>query len=174
MSAETKTAYHARMHRVLTYIDAHLDDVLGVEVLSDVAAFSKYHFQRQFSALFGLSLGSYVQLRRLRRASYKLTFRSEESVLQIALDSGFEGPEAFSRAFRRHFDQSPSDFRRGPRWGPWLSAQEPLFQARSMMMTHTFSVSEVRVVEFSETPVAILSHRGDPAGLGDTIRRFIA
>jgi AraC family transcriptional regulator len=34
-------------------------------VLSDVAAFSKHHFQRQFSSLFGISVGRYVQLVRL-------------------------------------------------------------------------------------------------------------
>src|SRR5579863_4527202 len=32
--------YHARMQRVLDHIDQHLDDDLGLEALSNVAAFS--------------------------------------------------------------------------------------------------------------------------------------
>jgi len=48
--------YHARMQRVLDHIDQHLDDDLGLEALSGVAAFSKYHFHRQFMATFGLSV----------------------------------------------------------------------------------------------------------------------
>src|SRR3982074_2918465 len=40
--------YHGRMQRVLDHIDQHLDDDLGLEALSGVAAFSKYHFHRQF------------------------------------------------------------------------------------------------------------------------------
>jgi len=107
--------YHARMHRALVFIDAHLGEDLSVAAVSEVAAFSRHHFQRQFSSLFGVSLGRYVQLARLKRAAYRLAFRNGHSVLEIALDSGFEGPEAFSRAFRRHFDQSPTGFRREPR-----------------------------------------------------------
>jgi len=166
--------YQARMHRVLVFIDGHLEDDLSVEVLSGVAAFSKHHFQRQFSSLFGISVGRYVQLLRLKRASYRLAFRDGSSVLEIALDSGYEGPEAFSRAFRRHFDQSPTGFRREPRWRPWLAANRPLTQARSNTMSSTFNDADVRVVDFPETAVALMAHRGDPALIGDTIRRFIA
>lgn len=166
--------YNARMHRVLVFIDGHLDEHLSVETLSDVAAFSKHHFQRQFSSLFGISVGRYVQLARLKRASYRLAFRDECSVLDIALDSGFEGPEAFSRAFRRHFDQSPSRFRRGPQWSPWLAANAPLNQARSKTMSSNLTDAAVRIVDFPETPVGLLAHRGNPAQIGETVRRFIA
>src|SRR5215475_12357547 len=47
--------HHARMQRVLDYIDRHLDDDLDLDALSRVAAYSKYHFHRQFTATFGLS-----------------------------------------------------------------------------------------------------------------------
>lgn len=40
--------YHARMKRVLSYIDRHLEDDLGLDTLGAVAALSKYHFHRQF------------------------------------------------------------------------------------------------------------------------------
>lgn len=136
--------YHARMRRVLVFIDGHLGENLSVGVLSDVAAFSKHHFQRQFSSLFGISVGRYVQLARLKRASYRLVFRDGSSVRGIALDSGYERPEAFSRAFRRHFDQSPTGFRREPRWNPWLAATAPLTQARSKTMSSTFTDADIR------------------------------
>ena len=37
----------------------------------------------------------------------------------------------------------------------------------------TFTDDDVRIVDFPDTPVAVLRHKGDPALLGDTIRRFI-
>ena len=40
--------YQARMRRVLDYIDRHLDSDLDLETVSGVAAFSKFHFHRQF------------------------------------------------------------------------------------------------------------------------------
>ena len=58
--------YQARMRRVLDYIDRHLDSDLELETVSGVAAFSKFHFHRQFTATFGLSVHRYVQLASLR------------------------------------------------------------------------------------------------------------
>src|SRR5438270_13611744 len=52
--------YQARMRRVLDYIDRHLDSDLDLETVSGVAAFSKFHFHRQFTATFGLSVHRYV------------------------------------------------------------------------------------------------------------------
>ena len=163
--------YHARMQRVLDHIDAHLDGDLSVAVLSGIAAFSRCHFHRQFAALYGVGVYRYVQLMRLKRASYQLAYR-DDTILQIALDNGYESPEAFARAFRQQTDQSPSAFRREPRWEPWHAAVEPLHQPRSFQMQQ-FSNDQVRILDFPDTPVAILEHRGDPALIGDSIRRFI-
>ena len=41
-------------------------------------------------------------------------------------------------------------------------------------MTPTFTDADIRILDFPATPVALLEHRGDPARIGDTIRRFIA
>ncbi|MBH5387836.1 AraC family transcriptional regulator [Bradyrhizobium diversitatis] len=166
--------YQARMRRVLDHIDRHLDDDLDLESLSAVAAFSKFHFHRQFSATFGLSVHSYVQLARLKRASYQLAFADAQSVTDIAMDAGYEAPDAFARAFRQRFGQSPSSFRNSPEWEPWLAAFGPLDIARSKLMQRTFTTDDVTIREVPTTKVAIMEHRGDPATLPATIQRFIA
>jgi AraC family transcriptional regulator len=71
MQAAPKT-YHARMQRVLDYIDQHLDGDLDLDTMSRVAAFSKFHFHRQFTAIFEMSVHRYVQLARMKRASHRL------------------------------------------------------------------------------------------------------
>ena len=126
--------YHARMQRVLDHIDQHLDSDLGLEALSGVAAFSKYHFHRQFMSTFGLSVHRYVQLARMKRASYRLAYMDAQSVTDIAMDAGYDAPDAFARAFRQRFGQSPSSFRKSPDWEPWLAAFGPLDNARSKLM----------------------------------------
>ncbi len=85
---------HARMRRVLDHIDRHLDDDLDLETISGVAAFSKHHFQRWFTATCGLSLHRYVQLARLKRASHCLAFRDRHTVTGIAMDAGYDAPDA--------------------------------------------------------------------------------
>jgi AraC family transcriptional regulator len=37
-----------------------------------------------------------------------------------------------------------------------------------------YQLHDVRIITVSETRVATFEHRGDPAGIGDSIRRFIA
>jgi AraC family transcriptional regulator len=161
------------MQRALDYIDQHLDGDLDLETVSRVAAFSKFHFHRQFTATFELSVHRYVQLARLKRASHRLTHKDAQSVTDIAMDAGYEAPDAFARAFRQRLGQSPSSFRKSPDWVPWLAAFGPLEVARSKLMQTTYTQESVTIREVLPTPVAILEHRGDRARLGDTIERFI-
>jgi AraC family transcriptional regulator len=165
--------YQARMQRVLDYIDGHLDEDLDLETVSRIAAFSKFHFHRQFTATFELSVHRYVQLARMQRASKRLTATGAESVTEIAMDAGYDSPDAFARAFRQRFGQSPSAFRKSPDWAPWLAAFGPLEIARSKLMPTNHQHDEVTIREEAPIPVAILEHRGDRATLGETIERFI-
>jgi hypothetical protein len=90
------------------------------------------------------------------------------------MDAGYDAPDAFARAFRRRFGQSPSSFRKSPDWVPWLAAFGPLDNARSKLMQIIFTPDDVAIRDVPPTPVAIMEHRGDRATLGDTIQRFIA
>lgn len=165
--------YHARMQRVLDHIDQHLDEDLSLATLSDVAAFSMHHFHRQFSATFGVSAYRYIQLARMKRASYRLAFRDDANVTEIAMDAGYAAPDAFARAFRECIGQAPSAFRKSPDWESWLAAFGPLTQARSKRMT-TYSANDVTIRDFPATPVALLTHHGDPERVYETVQRFIS
>jgi AraC family transcriptional regulator len=158
---------------VLDYVDTHLEEPLDLGRLSAVAAFSKFHFHRQFAAAFGIGVFRYVQLARMKRASWRLAFRDDASVLEIAQASGYEGPEAFARAYRKSFGQSPSAFREDPQWHSWYASLETTDSLRSIRMK-TPSPADVEIVDFAGMKVATLEHRGDPRRLGDSIRRFIA
>lgn len=174
MTTAAPQNYQTRMRRVLDYLDRHLDCDLDLETVSCVAAFSKFHFQRQFAATFGLSVHRYVQLARMKRASYQLAYRDAQSVTNIAMDAGYEAPDAFARAFRQRFGQSPSSFRKSPNWEPWFAAFGPLDDARNKIMQTTYTPDDVTIRDVPSTRVAIMEHRGDPATIGATIQRFIA
>lgn len=160
------SAYAARFNKVFDYIDRHLDETMTVELLGQVANFSQYHFHRQFSEYAGISVFRYIQLMRLKRASYRLVFNKLEKITTIALDAGFENPESFSRAFKNTFGQTPSEFRRSPAWKPWTERYQFPQRERKQEM-------EVNIREFEETKVAVLEHRGDPALINDSVEIFI-
>jgi len=166
--------YHARMQRVLDHVDRHLDADLDLDAVSDIAAFSKFHFQRQFAATFGVSLHRYIQLARLKRASWQLAFRDGLSVTEVAMDAGYAAPDAFARAFRQRFGQSPSEFRTAPEWDAWHNALAPLDDARSRLMQPGYTFADISIDDVPPVTVAVMEHRGDPAAIGTTIQRFIA
>ncbi|MBN7138903.1 AraC family transcriptional regulator [Lysobacter enzymogenes] len=172
MKAATQN-YRSRMQKVLAHIDRNLDSDLDLDAVSRVAAFSKFHFHRQFAAALGLSLHRYVQLMRLKRASHRLTSSEPQSVTDIAMEAGYDAPDAFARAFRQRLGQSPSSFRESPDWGAWLAAFGPLDNARNKLMHITFEHDDVIVREVASTPVAIIEHRGDRSAIGETRERFM-
>lgn len=172
MNAVRKAAYLQRMVRVLMHIDAHLYEPLKVGRLAEVAAFSPFHFQRQFSALYGITVGAYERALRLKRAGMQLAFR-QDTVTQIAIDAGYEGNEAFARALRNWLDQTPTGLRDLPDWESWHAALAPLANVRRTYMTASYSLDDVRIVDFPATPVVILTHRGSPLRIGDSIRQLI-
>ncbi len=107
----------AKLEELLPLL-AQLTEVDGeVKTLADLAAAdgrSQFHLQRIFSAQIGESPLQYSRRVRLQRSAAALLVTSK-SVLDIALDAGFESPEGFSRAFRAMFGVSPNRFRKDQR-----------------------------------------------------------
>ncbi len=102
----------------------------------------------------------------LRRASFRLVSEPQESVLDIALQAGFDSGEAFARAFKRAFGQSPSVFRREPLWQAWNAA--------FVFPTFIWSViMQVDIVQFPATRIAALEHRGPTRELPRSVQVFI-
>lgn len=167
MSSKQKTVYEERIARVCAYIEHNLDKDLTLEALSQIAAFSKYHFHRVFSAYTGLSLSRFTQLSRLKRASFQLAFDNGGKVIDIAFKAGFESPEAFSRAFKREFGQTPSQFRADPAWPSWHAKF-------TFNVPRGIKLMDVKLVDFAETQVAVLEHHGAPDSVYETAAKFIA
>lgn len=163
---QASTQYSARMKKVLDYIDGNLDKDLTLDQLSQVASFSKFHFQRQFRVYAGISVIRLVQLIRLKRASYQLVRNSGSTITDIALDAKFENAESFSRAFKQAFQQTPSEFKRKPFNQAWLEATTlPIFRGENTM--------HVDVVNFKGCKVAAMEHRGPIENKFQTIAKFI-
>ena len=109
-----RAEYERRLHRVLTYIDEHLDQQVDLACLARVANFSAYHFHRIFSAHVGETFGNYLTRRRVELAAARLASQPRLSVISVALSVGFGSPEAFSRAFKKHFGRPPSHWKMRP------------------------------------------------------------
>ncbi|MCK7615888.1 AraC family transcriptional regulator [Roseibium sediminicola] len=167
--------WNHRIAKAIDEIDRTLDGPLDVDALSGTAACSRFHFQRLFSAIVGISVGEYRRLMLLRRAGQQLAFRGNVSVTEIGFDAGYENAESFSRAFRRAFGQSPSGFRTAPDWAAWHRTYDPLLEKKGRLMPDTgLDFDSVRIADFPETKVAVLKHRGPASEVPASVQRFIA
>ena len=168
MKDKNTARYEDRVSRVCSYIEQNLDKDLSLDILSEVAAFSKYHFHRVFTAYTGLSVARFILLTRLKRASYRIAFKNNIRIIDIALEAGFDSPEAFSRAFKRELNQSPSEFMSAPQWKQWHS----IFQNR--LPCKGTNIMDVKIIDFDETNIALIEHHGPKELVLDTAAKFIA
>lgn len=163
--------YLARMRRAVAYIEAHLDEAPSLAQLSALTGVSKYHFHRQFSAIFGIGVARFIQLLRLKRASMQLLFR-DDRVLDVALANGYGSHEAFARAFKSSMGQTPSAFRAEPDWSQWHQVFEaPLNLVRRRTMRNDLVVA---IETFPQTATAELTHVGPQHLVMESVRAFIA
>ncbi|WP_041138067.1 AraC family transcriptional regulator [Beduini massiliensis] len=99
------------LEKAIEYIEDHLHEDIGLSDVSKAAGYSYYHMTRLFSCVLGESVGKYMNRRRLYEASKKLIYTNDR-IIDVALESGFETPEAFSRAFKLMFHCSPTSYRK--------------------------------------------------------------
>ena len=99
------------MARLLSHLQAHLDEPVTIESLARIAGVSPRQCDRLFTRICGESPRACLRRLRLERAARQLRC-SRRCVLAIALDAGFESHESFTRSFSRRFGPSPSAYRR--------------------------------------------------------------
>ena len=85
-------------------------DPLRVDAMARTASFSQRQFHRLTVQVLGETPGTRQRRFRLDHAAW-LLLTSRATVLDIALETGWESHETFTRAFRVRFGITPSSFR---------------------------------------------------------------
>ena len=101
------------VQRMQDYIEAHLEETIGLSDLAKVSVFSPWHSHRLFQEYTGLPPAAYI--RRLRLAKAALRLKNENiHIIDVAFDLGFGSVDGFTRAFYREFGMRPSDYATDP------------------------------------------------------------
>jgi len=193
-----RAEYQARINRVIDHIEANLGRELGLEELARVACFSPYHFHRIFRALVGEPLSQFVRRIRLERAAGQLASQPHKPVTDIAIDLGFSGSAAFSRAFKDWFGTSASRWResalrsarskeRKPKSKPGQADRKRRKDETSSSVYHDGAIHrqrrtnmndklrfDVEVKDLPELTVAYVRHIGPFHGVKDAFGKLMA
>jgi AraC family transcriptional regulator len=158
---------------LLVYIQANLDQDLGLATLGRRANLSPAHVQRVFKAAIGETPKAYVTRLRVERAAFCL-LAHESPVSEIAASCGFPRPETFIRAFRRRFGRSPREYRVSGR----ADAADWNRKPRAALTGPRFELSKTRIIDIRPTHVAFRRHVGPyedvPESLFDELERWAA
>lgn len=103
-----------RLKRVLAYIDEHIGEAISLADLAQTANLSRMYFAARFRAATGLRPHDYILRRRIDRAK-ELLVQGDSSLVQIALDVGFQTQAHFTTVFKRFVGTTP---------GRWRAASE--------------------------------------------------
>lgn len=166
------------MTEIIQYIEDHLSEDLSVESVATRSGYSLHHFQRMFAAVTGLSLGSYIRRRRLTKAAFQLV-ETDERIIELALNAGFESQEAFTRAFKTMFGLNPGEFR-SRSLKPWLRSQNILDEQFIHHLQSGGITMEQKIIEqpgFHVVGLGRIVHRQETTKIGEEIwpeflRRF--
>jgi transcriptional regulator GlxA family with amidase domain len=96
--------------RVREFVETHLSESIDLAALAGIAGLSLYHFARAFKQSAGVTPHHYLVQRRVARALEMLA-RTELSLAEIALSTGFSDQSHFARHFRQTLGMTPGQFR---------------------------------------------------------------
>ena len=110
MKSITYNDYVQRINKVVAYINNHLDETLDLKKLANEVALSDFHFHRIFKALKGEAIGAYITRLRLE-ATARLLRYTALTIEEIAFNIGYETPASLSKAFKKQYGISPTEYR---------------------------------------------------------------
>lgn len=109
-SSNIKRENRIHIENAMNYIDTHLEEQLTLEKLSEVATMSCSYFSQLFKALNGFSAWEYIVEKRIEQAQI-LLLSTDDPVLDIAFQCGFNNTANFNRAFKKITGSSPREYR---------------------------------------------------------------
>jgi len=102
--------YEARVLLAINFINENISKKITLEEISSAACFSPFHFHRIFASITGETPVDFLNRVRLEKAANLLVNSPSMSITEISIVCGFSSMTVFSRAFKKHFGESASEW----------------------------------------------------------------
>lgn len=167
-NTETWQAHAKCIWKAQLFIEKNLNEELTLHQVARAASFSPYHFHRIFHAFTGESLNQYIRRLRVEKAAGRLKY-TRQLVTHIALDSGYQTPSSFSRAFCKVMGISPQRYR--------ANGMDQFDGHQEKQSNKEKSMMNPEIVNFKEHPVLFVrrvgSYQDTPAEAWQALMLFV-
>jgi len=98
------------IHKAMKYMMEHFRTDISLEDVAGAVHLNPSYFSSVFKKEAGISFSSYLNQLRIEE-SKRLLAQSRSSILNIALDVGFEDQSYFTKVFKTHAKMTPKEYR---------------------------------------------------------------
>lgn len=108
---EKSDSTYGKILSIRSYLDEHFADDIDLDMLSRRFFISKFHLSREFKKITGITLGNYLNGRRINEAKRLLRF-TQEPIGAIAAACGIPDVNYFTKVFSKYEAMTPSAYRK--------------------------------------------------------------
>lgn len=96
---------------LILYITEHFCEPLSLELLSKELGVCRFYLSRIFTKVLHIGFHEYVNALRVNHAK-KMLLGSQDNILDIAMQCGFQSQQTFNRVFKENCGMTPAAYRR--------------------------------------------------------------
>lgn len=99
------------LNKILEFVESSYMEEITIDRITKIACLSRFYLSRLFKRLTGKSINEYINSIRIDKAE-QLIKNTNLSMTEIAMATGFNDANYFSRIFKKYKNAAPSEVRR--------------------------------------------------------------
>lgn len=100
-----------KVRKAIEYIDLNYSDEINLNKMSRILGMNSQYLSRFFKQHLGVGFLTYLNKIRVKK-SLKCLLNTNKSILEIAIDYGFNDSKNYTRAFKQEFSITPGEYRK--------------------------------------------------------------
>lgn len=109
LSPQKNSTRTSQMKDMLIYLQENYQSNLSMEALAKQFGYSKSRFSHLFNETLGCPPGAFINALRCQHAA-RAMLESDQPLLEIAMNAGFECPRTFYRVFKQYYGVTPTQY----------------------------------------------------------------